>query len=134
MKRMILWGLVACLIAMAAIRLAPSDPNRWHVAPVGDTDRDMPGGVFRVIESDPDGFERLHEIATGTPRTYVLAGSMSEGMVTYITRSKAFGFPDYTTIQLDGDMLRINGRLRFGRRDFGVNRKRVDGWLTRLQF
>ncbi|WP_170358827.1 MULTISPECIES: DUF1499 domain-containing protein [Ruegeria] len=134
MKRMLFWGLVACLIAMAAIRLAPSDPNRWHVAPVGDTDRDMPGGVFRVIESDPDRFARLHEIVTDTPRTYVLAGSVREGMVTYITRSKAFGFPDYTTIQQDGDILRINGRLRFGRRDFGVNRNRVDGWLTRLQF
>jgi uncharacterized protein (DUF1499 family) len=29
-------------------------------------------------------------------------------------------------------VLRIHGRLRFGRKDFGVNKARVDGWLAQM--
>lgn len=133
MKKMLIWLLIAVALVMAAIRLAPSDPARWHVAPIGDADRDLPGGVIRVIETGPDGLARLHKTASATPRTKVLAGSVQEGMITYITRSKVFGFPDYTTVLQDGDTLRIFARLRFGRRDFGVNKARVEGWLENPQ-
>ena len=133
MKRVLILVLLTLLIALTAFRFAPSDPDRWHVALVGDSDRDMPGGVFRIVEGVPNGLERLHVIATQAPRTDVLAGSVSDGMVTYITRSRVFGFPDYTTVQQDSDTLRIYGRLRFGRSDFGVNRERVDRWLDALQ-
>ncbi|UAB90168.1 DUF1499 domain-containing protein [Ruegeria sp. SCSIO 43209] len=131
--KMLLWLLIAVGLAMGAyIRLAPSDPVRWHVAPE-DTERDLKGGVVRVVETGPDGLARLDKIARATPRTSVLAGSLEEGMITYITRTKVFGFPDYTTVQLDGDTLRIYARLRFGRKDFGVNRDRVTQWLALLQ-
>ncbi len=131
--KMVLWLLIAVGLAMGAyIRLAPSDPVRWHVAHV-DAERDLKGGVVRVVETGPDGLARLDKIARATPRTSVLAGSLEEGMITYITRTKVFGFPDYTTVQQDGDTLRIYARLRFGRRDFGVNRDRVTQWLALLQ-
>ena len=131
--KMVLWLLIAVGLAMGAyIRLAPSDPVRWHVAPE-DTERDLKGGVVRVVETGPDGLARLDKIARATPRTSVLAGSLEEGMITYITRTKVFGFPDYTTVQQDGDTLRIYARLRFGRKDFGVNRDRVTQWLALLQ-
>lgn len=134
MKKMALWAVVALVVGAGAyVRLAPSDPARWHVALVSTESQNLPGGVLRVVETGPDGLQRLDEIAQTTPRTTVLAGSVSEGMVTYITRTKWIGFPDYTTAQQDGDTLRIHGRLRFGRKDFGVNRARVDGWLTALQ-
>lgn len=130
--KMVFWLLIAMGVAMGAyIRLAPSDPARWHVAPEG-AERDLPGGVVRIVETGPDGLARLDSIASATPRTRVLAGSVSDGMITYITRTKVFGFPDYTTAQQDGDTLRIHGRLRFGRKDFGVNKARVDGWLAQL--
>ncbi len=120
-------------VGMAAhIRLAPSDPKRWHVAPQADADRDLQGGVLRVVEAGPDGLARLDAIARAAPRTTVLAGSVGDGMITYITRTKVIGFPDYTTVQQDGDVLRIHGRLRFGRKDFGVNKARVDGWLGQM--
>ncbi len=120
-------------VGMAAyIRLAPSDPKRWHVAPQADADRDLQGGVLRVVEAGPDGLARLDAIARAAPRTTVLAGSIGDGMITYITRTKVIGFPDYTTVQQDGDVLRIHGRLRFGRKDFGVNKARVDGWLGQM--
>ncbi len=120
-------------VGMAAyIRLAPSDPKRWHVAPQADADRDLQGGVLRVVEAGPDGLARLDAIARAAPRTTVLAGSIGDRMITYITRTKVIGFPDYTTVQQDGDVLRIHGRLRFGRKDFGVNKARVDGWLGQM--
>ena len=43
------------------------------------------------------------------------------------------GFPDYTTVQLKDDRLMIWARLRFGRSDLGVNRRRVDRWLADLE-
>ena len=133
MKRMVLWAVIALVLGLGAyIRLAPSNPARWHVAPVAEVDQDLPSGVLRVVETGPDGLQRLDLIARATPRTSVLAGSVDEGMITYVTRTKWIGFPDYTTVQQDGDTQRIHGRLRFGRRDFGVNKARVDGWLGKM--
>lgn len=133
MRKTVFWLVVGLVVLLGAyIRLAPSDPGIWHVAPVGEADLDMQGGVIRVIETGPDGLARLDAIARTTPRTSVLAGSVKEGMITYVTRTKVIGFPDYTTVQQDGGALRIHARLRFGRSDFGVNRTRVDGWLAAL--
>lgn len=131
--KMVLWILIAGVVATGLyIRLAPSSPERWHVTPQG-ADRDMKSGVVRVIETGPDGLARLDLIAHATPRTSILAGSVEEGMITYVTRTKVFGFPDYTTAQQDDDTLRIHARLRFGRKDFGVNKARIDGWLVSFE-
>ncbi|WP_170344040.1 DUF1499 domain-containing protein [Ruegeria atlantica] len=133
MRNMVLWAVIALVLGLGAyIRLAPSAPAQWHIAPVAADDQDLPDGVLRVVETGPDGLQRLDQIARATPRTSVLAGSVDEGMITYVTRTKWFGFPDYTTVHQDGDTLRIHGRLRFGRRDFGVNKARVDGWLEQM--
>ncbi len=134
MKIMFIWLLFALVVLLGAyIRLAPSDPTRWHVPPVGDVNQDMKGGVFRIVETGPDGLAHLNQVALSSSRISVFAGSVDEGMITYVTRTKVVGFPDYTTVQQDGDTLRIYGRLRFGRSDFGVNRNRVDGWLAALK-
>ncbi|WP_424833446.1 DUF1499 domain-containing protein [Ruegeria sp.] len=134
MAKMVLWLLIGFVVLLGAyIRLAPSDPGLWHVTPIGEANQDLAGGVIRVVETGPKGLARLDAVARETPRTSVLAGSVQEGMVTYLTRSRVFGFPDYTTVQQDGNMLRIYARLRFGRRDFGVNKARVDGWLTSIE-
>ncbi|WP_332870126.1 DUF1499 domain-containing protein [Roseovarius salinarum] len=125
--------ILALLIALALyIRLAPSDADRWHRMPEAVTDRDLTGGAMRVVHADAESFRRLHEIITGAPRTRVLAGSVEERMVTYVTRSLVWGFPDYTTIRLRGERIEVYARLRFGNSDFGVNAERVDRWLARL--
>lgn len=134
MKKMVVWVLVGAVVALGVyIRLASSDSAQWHIPLTATADTDMQGGVIRIVETGPEGLARLDDIAQATPRTTVLAGSVDEGMITYITRSKVIGFPDYTTVQQDGDTLRIHARLRFGRSDFGVNRDRVDEWLAALQ-
>lgn len=130
----IVWVLIAIVIVgLGYIRLAPSDPTQWHVTPQSDVDKDLKFGVVRVIETGPGGLGQFDAIASASVRTTVLAGSVGEGMVTYVTRSKMMGFPDYTTAQQNGDTLRIFGRLRFGRSDLGVNKQRVERWLGQMQ-
>ena len=121
-------GLIAVAIS-AYVRLAPTDPERWHTMPAAVTNRDTDGGAMRVVGAGQDGLARLDRIIQATPRTYVLAGSVEAGMITYVTRSRVFGFPDYTTVRQAGPQLELFGRLRFGRSDLGVNAARLDGWL-----
>jgi uncharacterized protein (DUF1499 family) len=124
--RMVFWVLVIIAVAMLAyIRLAPSNGARWNTPIVATADKDMKGGAIRVLSAEADSLARIDAIARTLPRTSVLAGSVEEGRVTYVTRSAIIGFPDYTTVEQDGDTLRMFARLRFGRADFGVNRARL---------
>ena len=129
-----IWTVVgAVVLALGWIRLAPSDVGRWHVAQEISADYDLNGGVVRRLEGlGADGLGRLDAVIRAEPRTEVLAGSVAEGMITYVTRSMVMGFPDYTTVQQGGDDLTIRARLRFGRSDFGVNRRRVGRWIVAL--
>ncbi|MCM2561220.1 DUF1499 domain-containing protein [Lutimaribacter sp. EGI FJ00013] len=114
------------------VRVAPSDPARWHVPVPKAENRDMAGGVIRVLDGKGDRLSDLDAIIRDTPRTRVLAGKPEDGRVTYVTRSKLWRFPDYTTIEArEGDLL-VHARLRFGQSDMGVNRARVAAWLERL--
>lgn len=113
------------------VRVAPSDPGRWHISPVGKSEGIGQGSALMRV---PDGkLSDLNDIASATPRTRVLAGSVADGMITYITRSALWGFPDYTTVAVEGDDLVLFARLRFGRRDLGVNAKRLQDWRARLE-
>lgn len=134
LKYMFLWiGLAVVVGLLGYVRLAPSDISRWHVASQIAANKNFKGGVIRLVEAGPDGLERFDKLTRETARTTVLAGSVSEGLVTYVTRSKIFGFPDYTTAQQDQEQLKIYARLRFGRSDIGVNKARVSRWLDALQ-
>ncbi|MEX0284032.1 MAG: DUF1499 domain-containing protein [Paracoccaceae bacterium] len=133
MKLLLILVLLVVVVAMVGIRLAPSDPRAWHVVPEGDEDKSFKGGVIRVAKTGPDGLAKLDSVARATPRTTVLAGSVDEGHITYVTRSAVWGFPDYTTVKQDGDTLRLFARLRFGRSDLGVNGRRADQWLAAIQ-
>ncbi len=122
--------LVAILALLAWVRLAPDDAARWHDLPEAVTDRDMEGGVMRVVPGDLADLDR---IIRAEPRTQVLAGSVDEGMITYVTRSRVFGFPDYTTVAQRGGDVALHARLRYGRSDMGVNKARVERWLDALR-
>jgi uncharacterized protein (DUF1499 family) len=115
------------------VRMAPSDPARWHVSAGDSGNRDFAGAVIRTIPAGPGDMTRLDRIIRDTARTTLLAGSPEEGMVTYITRSRLWGFPDYTTIEARAGSIVIHGRLRFGASDMGVNRARLEGWIAALK-
>lgn len=137
--------IVLAVLGLAAwVRLAPSDPGRWHVDPVaaqppgaggwkaGPAPADAEGPVFAAAPEEV--LTALDAVADETPRTRRLAGSPEEGRITYVTRSRLWGFPDYTTVaaaQVEGGtQLTVLARLRFGGSDLGVNRARVEDWIA----
>lgn len=135
MGRMMILGwilLAALVVVFGFIRLAPSDPLDWNTQPELSEDKEFRGGVFRVVRTGPEGLERFDRIASNAPRTKLLAGSVDDQMATYVTRTKLFGFPDYTTARQDGEFLKVYARLRFGRSDLGTNKARIDAWLAQM--
>ncbi|MCC1481585.1 DUF1499 domain-containing protein [Roseibaca sp. Y0-43] len=138
--------LVLGAAGMAYVRLAPHDLARWHLDPrrvarpetpnfhlLRMGDGDAPAPLFEM--SPADLAERLYAVATADGTT-LLAGSVAEGHMTFLSRSRLMGFPDYTTVLIepagDGAMLTAFARARFGYSDMGVNRARLDGWIAEL--
>jgi hypothetical protein len=133
------------LAGTAYVRLAPTEAARWHVDPaaaetgagrfvVRPEGGDIAGPVLPMPPSD--ALAAFDAVARDTPRTQVLAGSVEEGRITYVTRSLLWGFPDYTTVEAvpagEGARLLVFARLRFGESDMGVNEARVRDWLAQL--
>lgn len=140
------FAIIAALGLLAYIRLVPSDPAVWHI--------DMTGPAFRparnwaafcpepgsrnapVITTAVATLTALDAIALQWPGTTRLAGSPTDGRITWITRSRLIGFPDYSTAQVlataDGPRLCILGRQRFGSGDGGVNSRRILSWAQTL--
>ncbi len=127
-------GLICVLLAALGIyaRTLSSDPGIWHVMPNKPRDINEAGAALRFVDAEDGDLARLDAIIQSTKRTSVLAGSIEDEMITYITRSAVFGFPDYTTVRQDGMQLMIYGRLRMGYSDLGVNARRIDGWIALL--
>lgn len=129
----VIWILAFAFLGLLAyVRCAPSDPERWHVMPEVSEDRTLSNKAMRRVTLGEDALRRLDVVAQSDPRTDVLAGSAEEGHITYITRSRLMGYPDYTSAAQDGEDLVIFARSRFGRRDHGVNASRVDRWIAAL--
>ena len=131
--------LVVLVVAglMLFVRLAPTDPQRWHqpqeVRGTGDYAEAGGHRIERKITATPEEvLRRLEQRALATPRTTLVAGSVDAGRLTFRTRSLIWGFPDFTTVEVIGDTLVIYGRLRFGQSDMGVNKARVLDWLASL--
>ena len=126
----------------AYIRLAPSDPARWHIdiaapgfVPPSGWAAFCPGPGSRevVTFTSGDPLAIFAAVVDASPRTTRLAGSVEEGRITWITRSQIFGFPDYATAALietaDGPQVCVVSRQRFGSEDGGVNARRLESWL-----
>ena len=142
MRSFALLLLLAAVGLMAYIRLAPSDPARWHVDPLTAGDPGE-GGVLLtppdapVLATTPQALmEAFDAIAMAEPRVTRLAGGVAEGHATYIARTRIMGFPDYISVRAlpagEGATLAVLSRLRFGRSDMGVNRARLDRWMAGL--
>ncbi len=145
MKLILSLVLLAVIVGLAYIRLAPSNREAWHTDAMQATPqvghfvvRPEGGDLASPVYSDSpvDLLTRFDAVATADPRTSRFAGSPEEGRITYISRSRIIGFPDYTTVQATpvegGTALVIHARLRFGQSDLGVNAARVTRWLDAL--
>lgn len=132
--------LLVVLVPLIYVRAAPTDPARWHKAasqPGIEIHRGEGSFIWRAPVAAP-GTAELQKLATAAaqePRTRQIAGDVSAGQVTYMSRSRIFGFPDYTTLGVyttdTGETyLEAYGRLRFGLKDMGVNARRIKGWVA----
>ncbi len=121
------------------VRFAPTAATRWNVDPASAPDPGVAGYRTSIVLSAPPSqvLAALDRIALATSRTRLFAGSAKTGRVTYVTRSRIWGFPDYTTVSVEqteaGSQLTLMGRLRFGVGDTGVNQARVKSWIKQLQ-
>ena len=129
----ILWVIVFLVVLSALwVRLAPTDAAKWHKPLSDPRDKTFAAGVIRVVPNAADRLADVHAVALSTPRTKLFAGSPAEGMMTYVTRTRVWGFPDYATVWADGNDLVIYSRLRFGNGDHGVNGAKVENWISAL--
>lgn len=124
---MIFWILLGVIVALLAyIRLAPIDAAAIHCDVQAAEDAEGEGHCVRIVQADEAALGRVDAVAMALPRTSRVAGSVAQGHITYATRSRVMGFPDYTTVQRDGGQIKMFARLRFGRSDLGVNRARLE--------
>ena len=135
--------LIAVALVMVWVRAAPSG-EEWHVDPekegsTGDgrwlvaDGGDVPS---LLIDAEPavvlDTLARIAAEDGATP----LVWRPEAGRATWIHRSRIWGFPDYVSVKAvrEAGRTRLSAysRLRFGRKDMGVNRGRLERWLTKL--
>lgn len=138
--------LILVVVGVAGyVRLAPDDVARWHVAVPDALGRAgktalvpevavVPGGAVAFVPdaAPADALRRLAAVAQMQPRTQLLAGSVAEGRMTWVARSRVWGFPDYITAEVAPTGLRLWSRQRYGRADYGVNATRLADWIAGL--
>ncbi|SEL31912.1 DUF1499 domain-containing protein [Pacificibacter marinus] len=134
---MFLFGCLVLGLLIAAqvyVRLSPMRSETWHVDPF-EVQPPAQGGAldrFTAPLQAQVALDAFASVAQSTPRTTLLAGSLQEGRLSYVTRSLLWGFPDVTTIGVretpDGADVAVFARLRFGKSDMGVNAKRIAAW------
>lgn len=143
------WLAAALVVGVAGfalwVRVAPSDPGVWHVDPLA---AERPGRanhhLMRPGEAASPVWDMtaaelmaaLDAVALAEPRVVRLAGTPEEGFVTYVARSRLWGFPDYVSVRAleveGGAALAAFSRARFGESDLGVNAARMARWLAAL--
>lgn len=134
--------LLAALVFAAFVRLAPTDPARWHVSLAASPRSIKPNdaasypGAPELALPPAALAQRIADIALAEPRTVLIAGSVAAGHMTFVQRSALWGFPDFITVEVlpapGGSALRLWSRSRFGYSDMGVNAARRDRWLAQI--
>lgn len=134
------WGAVLLFVGLQLyVRLAPTRADDWVVKPLDKAPGDYPsvGGFMTLRPVAGDGralISRFEAAMMDHPRTRKLVSGSGQDI--YETRSAFWGFPDYTSVALvQGEgggqtHAAVHGRLRFGKSDLGVNKRRLSQILT----
>ena len=89
----VVWVLLALVIlGMAFIRLAPSDPARWHVAPKGDKDEIL-ANMHDVLEAADAA------VRAGKIRHFALSNESAWGTAQWLRLAEMHGLPRVQTVQ-----------------------------------
>lgn len=110
-------------------------PNQYLVCP---TDRcaARPHDEAPVFDADADRLEAaVLTVIRRQPRVEQLEGDRVERAYEFVQRTKGLGFPDLISVKIwplpDGrSTLGIYSRSKYGWSDMGVNRRRVEAWLS----
>ena len=111
-------------------------PNQYLVAPRGLTPGAQPHRESPVFPLPAAALmERFKAHALAQPRVTLLAEDKVAHKLELVQRSAFFRFPDYISVEVvpDGDgrsTIAVYSRARYGIRDFGVNKARIDHWLA----
>ena len=133
-------ALVAVIGAAIWFRSVAMPAEVWHVDPAAATPPASPNFDLRtgdrapVFDVTPDAMAaRIDAIAAAEGAT-LIGGSLAEGHMTYVVRSRLMGYPDAVSIRLvpvgQGTRVEIFSRSRFGYSDMGVNAARVERWIS----
>lgn len=131
---------------VAYIRFVPHDAARWHEDPLLVARPKTPnyhlvrlvGGdaIAPVYDTTPDVLAQAIDAIARADGAWLLAGSVAHGHMTYVTRTRIIGYPDYTSIKVtavgQGASFAAFARARFGHSDMGNNRARLERWQAAL--
>jgi hypothetical protein len=136
MVRTMIWGLAGICIALVAlsiwVRVASIDGSRFTATPGPDAvgNHTLTGGaksVRSLTDLPSAAFEKLLAVIEETPHTTRIGTGTAPAA--YVTRSRAFGFPDVTVVWVADGNLHVHGHLVYGASDVGVNSARIGRWL-----
>ncbi len=129
---------LAAVAAAVYVRVAPLDAEALHVDPVDVTQPTSPNFAYMVGTAGHFIQASTEEVGTriagvaDADGAQLLAGSLEDGHVTYVIRSRIMGFPDIMTLrwgaQDGGTQLDIFARAVYGYSDLGVNTQRAHRW------
>lgn len=115
----------------------PKTPNTFLIAPDGYCENEIPdelAPVFKDLNASALKTAFIRAIEE-EPRLVTLEDN--ELSMEFRQRTSIIGWPDFITVyfielQSGGSTVAIYSRSKYGRSDFGVNRKRIQRWLTLL--
>lgn len=117
------------------LKLTPK-PNQYLIAPEGYCKNAKPHAIAKVYSVDAQTLEdTFADVALAEPR--VTRKPADDGQREFVQRSALLCFPDTITFEAidlgEGkSTLAIYSRSKFGYSDLGVNRKRIEEWLKKL--
>ncbi|MEM1373045.1 MAG: DUF1499 domain-containing protein [Pseudomonadota bacterium] len=116
---------VIVVVAMSYVRFTPVDAGSGQGRPAEKGVGSYPaeGGHYEVVEAANFDMERLETALLKHPRSQKLADGV------YVTRTAIWSFPDIIHVWEADGALHISSHLVYGRKDFGMNRIRVESWL-----
>jgi uncharacterized protein (DUF1499 family) len=105
-----------------------------------------PTGYCRASEAIPSPIFEMswahlrdawRRMIAAEPRLIAVAEDVRHRRSAYVAHTAVFGFPDVVTVEFvalgsDRSSIALYSRSRYGRYDFGKNRRRVERWLSRL--
>jgi len=129
----------APMIDLRTVKLSTWKANEYLAAPEGFTPLARPHATAPVYPRSADEVARRLKAVVMAERRIEWREEAADGLkFEVIQRSKLIGFPDTVTVEVlplegGGSTLAIYSRSRYGRADFGVNGRRVESWLQRLE-